>query len=61
MKRSAPYRSQTDEGVLLCSQIGTCKLNGVEPEGYLHHILDVIADWPVKRVSELLASPLPTE
>ncbi|WP_329798787.1 transposase domain-containing protein, partial [Klebsiella quasipneumoniae] len=24
------------------------------PERYLHHILDVIADWPVKRVSELL-------
>jgi len=38
---------------LLYSLIGTCKLNGVEPENYLHGVLDVIADWPVTRVSEL--------
>lgn len=43
-----------ERGALLYSLIGTCKLNGVDPERYLHHILDVIADWPVKRVSELL-------
>jgi transposase len=36
------------------SLIGTCKLNGVDPESYLRHVLDVIADWPVNRVSELL-------
>ncbi|WP_286881270.1 transposase domain-containing protein, partial [Pantoea sp. UBA5037] len=47
----------------LYSQIGTCKLNGVEPEGYLRHGLDVIADWPVNRVRELLPwhVALPTE
>ncbi|EHL8715116.1 TPA: transposase domain-containing protein, partial [Salmonella enterica] len=35
---------------LLYSLIGTCKLNGVDPESYLRHVLDVIADWTVNRV-----------
>jgi transposase len=42
-----------ERGALLYSLIGTCKLNGVDPEN-LRHVLDVIADWPVNRVSELL-------
>ncbi|EAA5259353.1 hypothetical protein DP804_23195 [Salmonella enterica subsp. enterica] len=48
---------------LLYSLLGTCKLNGIDPERYLHHVLDVIADWPVNRVSELLPwrIVLPTE
>lgn len=52
-----------ERGALLYSLIGTCKLNGVDPERYLHHVLDVIADWPVNRVSELLPwrIALPTE
>lgn len=36
-----------ERGVLLYSLICTCKLNGVDPERYLQHVLDVIADWPV--------------
>ncbi len=43
-----------ERGALLYSLIGTCKLNSVDPEGYLRYVLDVIADWPVNRVSELL-------
>ncbi len=43
-----------ERGALLYSLIGTCKLNGVEPESYLRYVLDVIADWPINRVGELL-------
>lgn len=52
-----------ERGVLLYSLIGTCKLNGMEPESYLRHVLDVIADWPVNWVGELLPwrITLPTE
>lgn len=52
-----------ERGALLYSPIGTCKLNGVVPESNLGHVLDVIADWPVNRVSELLPwrITLPTE
>lgn len=53
----------SERGALLYSLIGTCKLNSVAPEGYLRYVLDVIADWPVNRVSELLPwrITLPTE
>lgn len=52
-----------DRGALLYSRIGTCKLNSVDPEGYFRYVLDVIADWPVNWVSELLPwhIALPTE
>ena len=44
-----------ERGALLYSLIGTCKLNGVEPESYLRYVLDVIADWPMaeSRLQEL--------
>lgn len=52
-----------ERGALLYSLSGTCKLNCVDPEGYLYYVLDVITDWPVNRVSELLSwrITLPTE
>ncbi|MEH2652522.1 transposase domain-containing protein, partial [Escherichia coli] len=52
-----------ERGALLYSLIGTCKLNGVEPESYFRYVLDVIADWPINRVGELLPwrVALPTE
>jgi transposase len=34
--------------------IDTCKLNGINPEAYLRHVLTVIADHPINRVAELL-------
>lgn len=43
-----------ERGTLLYSLIGTSKLNGMDPESYIRHVLNVIADWPVNRVSELL-------
>lgn len=52
-----------ERGALLYSVLGTCRLNGVDPEHYLRHVLNVIADWPINRVSELLPwrITLPTE
>jgi transposase len=32
----------------------TAKLNGLNPEAYLRHILERIADHPINRIDELL-------
>jgi transposase len=34
--------------------IGSAKLNGIDPEGYLSHVLARIADHPITRIAELL-------
>lgn len=43
-----------DRGAQLYGLIGSCRLNKIDPESYLRHVLSVIADWPVNRVGELL-------
>ncbi|GKJ61885.1 hypothetical protein NUKP32_53670 [Klebsiella variicola] len=43
-----------DRGAQLYGFIGSYRLNGIDPESYLRHVLSVIADWPVNRVGELL-------
>jgi len=34
--------------------LGTAKLNGLNPEGYLQHVLEHIPDHPINRIDELL-------
>lgn len=49
-----------DAAAIIYSLLGTCKLNGVEPEGWLRDVLGKISDWPSNRVHELLPWNLST-
>lgn len=43
-----------ERAAAIYSLIETAKLNGLNPEAYLRHVIDRIADHPVNRVAELL-------
>lgn len=43
-----------ERAAVLYSLIGTCRLNGVEPEAWLRYVLSHIQDWPVNRLRDLL-------
>jgi transposase len=43
------------------SLIGSCKLNNIEPQAYLRHVIGCIGDYPANRLEELLPWNLATE
>ena len=43
-----------ERAATMYSLLSTAKLNGINPEAYLRHVLTVIADYPVNQVDELL-------
>ena len=43
-----------ERAAAIYSLLGSAKLNGLDPEFYLHHVLDRIADHPINRINELL-------
>jgi len=43
-----------ERAALIYSLIGSAKLNGLDPEGYLREVLTRIADHPISRIEELL-------
>lgn len=44
----------TESAAVMYSLIGSCKLNGIEPETWLRHEISVINTWPANCVKELL-------
>ena len=43
-----------ERAAAIYSLIQTAKLNGLDPEAYLRHVIGCIADHPVNRITELL-------
>ena len=46
--------SGAERAAAIYALIGTAKLNGIDPEAYLRHVLERIADHPSNRIDELL-------
>jgi transposase len=43
-----------ERAAAIYSLLGTAKLNGFDPELYLRHVLERIADHPINRIEEFL-------
>jgi L-ascorbate metabolism protein UlaG (beta-lactamase superfamily) len=43
-----------DTAATIYSLVASAKLNGMDPEAYLRHVLERIADHPIKHIEELL-------
>lgn len=43
-----------DRAAAMYTLLGTAKLNGINPETYLRHVLERIAEHPINRIDELL-------
>ena len=43
-----------DRAAAIYGILGTASLNGLNPEGYLQHVLEHIPDHPINRIDELL-------
>jgi transposase len=43
-----------ERGATIYTLVATAKLNGLDPEAYLRHVITRIAEHPVNRVGELL-------
>jgi len=43
-----------ERAAAICSLLGSAKLNGLDPELYLHRVLAKIADHPIARINDLL-------
>ena len=43
-----------ERAAAIYSLLGSAKINGLDPEIYLQHVLERIADHPISRINELL-------
>jgi len=43
-----------ERAAAIYSLVGSAKLNGIDPEAYLSHVLARIADHPINRIEQLL-------
>ena len=43
-----------EAAAIIYSLLGTCRLNGVEPENWLREVIGKINNWPSNRVNDLM-------